>query len=212
MTRADRIDEALQLLKVRDLPSAEQAKWRLQIERGLAGMVEPGIYADIWKFEHSKDINRALDTYNRAARKLKDADRRLRAAITKQGLSIYPGKFKDLIEPAVIERAIEVSTPSKPAPSIKAEPKPMNRAARTPKDEEMNPFEAYGAETASTRWDKEKAAVALAQGLLKRRGLKIVTTKGGTWWKLAVILLGRDTDLYQHLRQYARDQKKPGHI
>ena len=191
----EQIDKALQLLQVSVLPPAEQAKWRRRVEHALEELEEAEIYADIARFEGSKDVGLALQAYHAAARNLLHKHRNLRAALAKQ--NVAPGNFTALIDPAALDRAIAVSKP---------EPKSGNLNR---KDRSADPYEALAAKQISTPQEKQRKAVELAHRLLERRGLPAPISKGGAWWNLARVLLGRDVDLFRQMRQtHAADTRR----
>jgi hypothetical protein len=182
----EQIDKALQILQVSVLPPVEQEKWRQYAKYALEELKEAEIYADIARFDGSKEVRLALQAYHTAARNLLHKHKNLRAAVAKQNTE--RGDFADLIDPAALDRAIAVSAPR------------PNRNRKVSRSVKMNPYEAYGREQSPTLQFK---AVEHARWLLEQRGLRAPLSKGGAWWQLARVLLGRDIDLFRQMRQAA---------
>ena len=56
---------------------------------------------------------------------------------------------------------------------------------------------------------RHKIAVAAAHNLLQRWGHKAAVTRGGRWARLATILAGDRTDLFDHMREFKRSSPGP---
>ncbi len=158
-----------------------------RVENALDHMQEIIIAQDMRTSEQGKAYSRACESYQCALRKLQAATRKLLAT----GWGPAP------IDPALIERAMNVHRPSR-------------KPKRISNFQGMGPFEVFGYISPT---EAQEEAVKLAHQLLQRRGLKITTTRGGLWWRLAAILFGNPrADLFQYMRRYSRDAEKSARI
>ncbi|HEY5125744.1 MAG TPA: hypothetical protein VIJ35_00325 [Bradyrhizobium sp.] len=195
MTRGQQIEKALEVVAP---PSSNREDCRAYI-KGKLDIIDPTAKADeLFKRSRSGAVTRARKAHVGALKRLLTTQTRLQSLGCGVPLINQNGQLRECIELSHIEFAIKVMDPDD------AEYGGNTEYCGTLPD---GTIVRIGGQRATQ-------AVAFSHEALTRwgGGVEIVCTVGEKWWRLAAILYGEKTDLYQHMLKYLRDENKPAAI